>query len=172
MNMSSRKKIIWWWGWNPEPLEKELEAMAEEGWFIEKVDGLGVYFTFRKQEPMTLCFATDYQPEATRDYFEIFKEDGWDMEWSGANGWYIFSKAYAGERPAIYTDKDSIIDRNHRILKVLLPLFIMLVVLFVTVVLPILRKPIYVGVYGVALALYTYIFLQVWLHNKKLREQP
>ncbi|HBT19467.1 MAG TPA: hypothetical protein DEA52_05360, partial [Clostridiaceae bacterium] len=67
--------------------------------------------------------------------------------------------------------KDSIVDRNNRILKVLLPLFIMLVVLFVTVVLPILRKPFYIGVYGVALALYTYIFLQVWLHNKKLREQ-
>ncbi|HBT19570.1 MAG TPA: hypothetical protein DEA52_05890, partial [Clostridiaceae bacterium] len=51
MNMSSRKKFIWWWGWNPEPLEKELEAMAKEGWFIEKVDGLGVYFTFHKQKP-------------------------------------------------------------------------------------------------------------------------
>lgn len=114
-------------------------------------------------------FATDYQPEASKDYLEIFQADGWQLEWTGANGWYLFSKAYTDVRPEIFTDNASLIEKNNRILKVLLPLFIMLIVLFITIVLPVLKEPFYVGLYVFALGLYTYIFTQVWRHNRKLK---
>lgn len=165
----TQKKFIWWWGWNPDPLESELEEQAKRGWVIDQVDPLCIWIRFRKGTPQQRRFATDYQPEASKDYLEIFQADGWHLEWTGANGWYLFSKAYTDERPEIFTDNTSLIEKNNRILKVLLPLFIMLIVLFITIVLPILNEPFYVGLYVFALGLYTYIFTQVWLHNRKLK---
>lgn len=122
----TQKKLIWWWGWNPDPLESELEEQAKKGWVIDQVDPLCIWIRFRKGTAQQRRFATDYQPDASKDYLEIFQADGWQLEWAGANGWYLFSKAYTDERPEIFTDNASLIEKNNRILKVLLPLFIIL----------------------------------------------
>lgn len=169
MSTNIQKKLIWWWGWKPEPLEDTLEAMAKHGWVIENVNALGIYFTFRKGSSRTLRFATDYQPEASKDYLELFQSDGWSLEWSGAGGWYLFSKPYDTVRPDIFSDNTSLIERNNRILKVLLPIFIMLVVLFFSVVLPVLKEPFYIVLYILVISLYSYIFSQIWRYNRKLK---
>jgi len=68
-------RLFWWWGWSPSNMERMLENMA-------------------------------------------------------SNGWYLWMKHYEGERPEIFTDTQSLIERNNRLIKLLLPIYVLLLVIF------------------------------------------
>lgn len=108
----------WWWGWEPEKIEDWLEQMEVEGWHLYNATGIGIRFHFVKQEPRHIRYCADYQSKIGPQYKEIFQDAGWELVYSSM-GWYIWRMEYVGERPDIYTDIDSILDRNKRLIAIL-----------------------------------------------------
>ena len=137
-------KTAWrlWWEWNPERIENWLEEMAREGWLLFQVDFASLRFKFIRGEANQIRYSTDYQENPGDDYFKLFKDDGWELVWSGIFGWYIWRKPFSGERPNIYTDKETIINRTKRSIRVTwtLLLFNILLLLLIFVLGPGLNK--------------------------------
>ncbi len=168
-------KTSWclWAGWNPEKVEKWLESMALNGWIPYTVDMLGVRFKFKKSKSRKVRYCVDFQQNIEDQYIKLLEDDGWELLWNDAWGWYIWKKAYVKERPSLYTDSTSLIERNNRVLKVLQPLFIMILGVFALMVV----FNDYLGSfkhllwsYLVIIAFYSYIFLQTKKFNDKLKE--
>lgn len=164
-------KVFWWWGWDSSKMEKMLEDMALSGWHLYHMDWMGIRFSFQKGDLLKVRYCADYQPTIDGDYLSIYQDAGWQMTWTGANGWYLWAKTYEGEKPEIFTDTSSLIDRNNRLIKVLKPLFMMLLILFVILLFTQVEafRPL-VALYVAIIALYTYIFYQVYAHNQKLKD--
>lgn len=104
----------WWWGWNPEKIENWLEEMEMDGWNLFKVDFSYIRFKFEKGKSRKVRYCVDYQINVQDNYFELFKEDGWELVDDKIVPWYIWRKSYQDERPSIYTDTKSLIERNNR----------------------------------------------------------
>ncbi|ASS67154.1 MULTISPECIES: DUF2812 domain-containing protein [unclassified Paenibacillus] len=51
------------------------------------------------------------QPKNDPSYLAIFEDFGWKSVYR-SGGWFIWQKAYSGERPQIYSDTDTLIQRN------------------------------------------------------------
>lgn len=107
----------WWWGWNPEKIENWLEEMELDGWNLFKVDFSYIRFKFEKGESRKIKYCVDYHINVEGNYFELFKEDGWELVDDKTTPWYIWYKSYKNERPTIYTDTRSLIERNNRQLR-------------------------------------------------------
>lgn len=168
-NITSR--IFWWWGWNPAHMERMLENMALSGWILYQVDLNGIRFKFQKGVPQKVKYGTDYQASPDDDYFSIYQDAGWSIKWTGANGWYLWMKPYEDEKPEIFTDTQSLIERNNRLYKVLIPMFIMLLIIFAILVITGIEslRPL-ILLYVAILTLYGYFFYQVYRHNEKLKD--
>ncbi|MGB9936504.1 MAG: DUF2812 domain-containing protein [Methanobacterium sp.] len=106
----------WWWGWNPEKIENWLEGMENDGWNLSKIDFNYLRFKFEKGEARKVRYCVDYQNKVDDNYFEILKEDGWELVGNKYIPWYMWRKSYENERPNIYTDAKSLMERNNRLL--------------------------------------------------------
>ena len=167
---------FWWWGWKPEKVENWLEEMESKGWNLYQVELASLRFKFTKGEPKKIRYCADFQSSINDQYLTLFKDDHWELVWSGAGGWYIWKKEYVQERPDIYTDNNSLIDRNKRLLWILSPLTALLaflVVIFSTHV----YAPGYevtglskivAGVIIAEVTFFGYALLQLNRYNKKL----
>lgn len=109
----------WWWAWNYEDVEIWLEQMALQGLMLMDVKGIGTNFYFEKTKPLKCRFCIDFQPRVNKDYLQIIIDDGWEIYPMGF-GWYVWCKAYEDERPHLYSDYDSIIQRNNKLLILIL----------------------------------------------------
>ena len=119
----------WWWGWNPEKIENWLEKMELDGWNLVSVSFAYMIFKFEKGESRKMRYCVDYQINVGTNYFELFKEDDWELADDKIIPWYIWRKPYETERPSIYTDTKSLIERNNRLIKtvgILVPLEIVI----------------------------------------------
>lgn len=117
--MSLAKSVTkWWWGWNPEKIEDWLEKMEVEGWHLYNITGLAIRFHFVKEDPKKVRYCADYQSTIGPEYKAIFQDTGWELVYSSM-GWYIWRMEYADVRPDIYTDIDSMLDRNKRLITLL-----------------------------------------------------
>ena len=113
----------------------------------------------------------DYQTKISDDYLSLFQEDGWELTWSGAGGWSIWQKSYENERPEIFTDSHSLIERNHRIRSFLIPIFACLIVIFIGLLLMNRDEfKLILYVYVVLISLYSYMFYQFSKFDKKLKD--
>lgn len=171
--MKSLKTVwYWWWGWNPVHMEAMLERMEASGWKLFQVDFFGLRFRFKRGQEETVRYSVDYQPETDEDYLSIFEEDGWQMKWTGAGGWYLWRKPYTAHRPDIFTENSSLIDRNNRLLSLLTPLFYMLVIIFAfLLILGYEKFQWLIGLYVVIIALYIYMLHQLRRYNEKLKDE-
>ena len=113
-----------WFGWHVGRIEEYLEDMALKGWRLEKVAFSQLIFRFVKGEPRKVSYCVDFRPRADMDYKRLFADDGWELL-DESVGWLLWSKAYEGERPQIYTDNQSLIDRNKRLIYILIFALIM-----------------------------------------------
>ncbi|MDF2534844.1 MAG: hypothetical protein K0R18_1001 [Bacillales bacterium] len=168
-------KTSWylWWGWNPEKVESWLELMEEKGWNLYQVDMMATRFKFKKDESKKVRYCVDYQSNIESQYIKIFNDDGWELVWSDDFGWYIWKKVYINERPSIYTDYISLIDRNNRLINVLKPIFFLLIFFFIFLIIPMIDTNFFKFLfwfYIFILSLYTLIFYQIKKYNKKLKE--
>lgn len=63
-----------------EKEEQFLNKMAQEGYYLEKYNSLGVY-TFRPAIPQNLCYRIDYRTFSNKaqfeDYYTLFEDAGW-----------------------------------------------------------------------------------------------
>jgi len=161
----------WWWGWNPTNMEYMLERMEASGWKLFQVDFYGLRFKFRRGKAETVRYSVDYQPKTEEDYLSLFDEDGWEMKWTGAGGWYLWRKPYTAERPDIFTDSNSLIERNNRLIKLLKPLFFMLIIFFMMLLVSDKRFQWLLWFYVPLIALYIFMLAQLQKYNKKLKNE-
>ena len=164
-------KWYWWWGWDATRLERWLEAMASQGWRLVSVDTGGIRFRFQSAEPENMAFGVDYHSRIDGSYLDLVTADGWSLVWTGAGGWYLWRREYAGTRPELFTDADSLIQRNDRLTRLLGPLFI--VILVVLGILLVNRQRVdttLIILYLFLAAFYSYIFFQIQRHNRQLKD--
>ena len=74
---------------------------------------------FKKGESRKIRYCLDYQSRIDDNYFELFKEDGWKLVDNKIGPRFIWRKSYEDEKPHIYTDTKSLIERNNRQLEIL-----------------------------------------------------
>lgn len=112
--MADVKRVFRWWvGWNVEKIERWLEAEEARGWSLSGVSVSGLRFAFTRGAARTMAYTVDYQSQVKHDYRQLFEDAGWEQVGTVA-GWYFWRTPYAGSRPEIYTDTESLIDRNRR----------------------------------------------------------
>jgi hypothetical protein len=119
--MNEIKKVFKWWDASEsEKISAWLEDMASQGWHLLRVTMNGLRFYFEKGAPRKMSYCIDYQQVLKKEdpnYLGIFKDTGWENIYSGA-GWYIWRQSYqqAKAKPEIFTDTDSIVERNKRLI--------------------------------------------------------
>lgn len=105
--------------------EKEelfLNDMAEQGYYLEKYNSLGVY-TFRPIEPQTLRYRIDYRVFSDNAQFEsyctLFQDAGWEHVFgtrrSGSQ--YFLPIPGKAQTDDIFSDKESKAERYRRFSK-------------------------------------------------------
>lgn len=130
--MNEAKKVFKWWdGSQSEIITAWLENMEAEGWHLIRVNWNGLRFHFEKGVSRKMSYCVDYQPKADLNYASIFEDTGWEKIYSGA-GWYIWRQSYQDTKPEIFSDIDSMIDRNKRLIGVFTALSAALIVILVT----------------------------------------
>ena len=160
----------WWGGWNPEKIENWLEEMENSGWHLTKVGFMSIQFKFEKGESRKMRYCVDYQVDIKDDYFELFREDGWELADDKTVPWYIWRKIYENERPSIYTDMESLIERNNRQLMTVGILLPFEIIIFYTI-LENGSSGVWVLVLFFIMILFLgYVTLQLYRYNKKLEK--
>jgi hypothetical protein len=170
----SETKTVWhlWWGWNPEKVENWIEEMENEGWNLIKVDFNYMWFKFEKGESRKVRYCVDYQNNVEDNYFELFKEYGWELVDNITTPWYIWRKSYKNERPNIYTDTKSLIERNNRLLKtmgIVLPTQFFMI--YLALKNPSGKIELTFGLFGLIMIIFFgYAIAQLYRNNKKLEK--
>lgn len=106
--------------WQDEKEERWLRKMALEGWHLVGIKGLTKY-QFIKGEPQDYYYKLDFKNKQMDhdDYVGIFEAAGWEYV-GNMMLWHYFRKlGMDGQMPEIYTDNQSKVDRNKRILVML-----------------------------------------------------
>ena len=112
--MTAEKRVFkWWWGWNPGRIEKWLERSEAEGWNLVGIGFAGIAFSMRRGESRQVVYRIDYQSRVKEDYFQLFRDAGWNLA-GQSGGWYFWQQVYTQQKPEIYSDTESLIDRNRR----------------------------------------------------------
>ncbi|MBF4694157.1 DUF2812 domain-containing protein [Fusibacter ferrireducens] len=116
-----KKQFYWWWGWQCDAFEAYLESMALKGWILERTTFAHTCLHFIKAEPTKIRYCVDYQNDIqlSQEYRHIMEDDHWQLV-NKLSGWYLWQKRYEAKRPSIFTDKQSLIERNSRLLIVAL----------------------------------------------------
>jgi hypothetical protein len=118
--MNERKKVFrWWWGWNPETIESWLEREEGLGWNLVDISSLGVNYSFIRGESRKVAYRFDFQAKAGYDYRRLLEDAGWSLVNEGS-GWYYWRQEYSGRKPEMFTDVESLLDRNKRLTAFLL----------------------------------------------------
>lgn len=115
----SERKTVWFSMFRrmvPADYEQWLEELAREGWNVEKIGQFGsICMTFRKTEPKQYRYVFDLNAFPNNDYRSMYEQFGW--EYAGRmSSCFVWRKEYTGERPESFTDKESLVKRNRRVL--------------------------------------------------------
>ena len=117
------KTFKWWWSWDFRVIEDYLEEMAMNGWQLKNVGFGMVIFYFNKSKPKKIRYCVEYNPSFKPDYHLLLADDGWKLM-GQKSGWLLWEKPYNNKRPEIFTEPDSLINRNNKLLKLLYPLLV------------------------------------------------
>ncbi|MBN1438207.1 MAG: DUF2812 domain-containing protein [Anaerolineales bacterium] len=108
--------------------------MSREGWHLAEFGFPGGY-GFRKGEPKRYAYRMDFQTSAMKDreaYLQLFRDAGWEHV-GHLSAWEYFRKeSHPGEEPEIFTDPESKIQKNRRVMRWLLFFFPILFLIYVT----------------------------------------
>lgn len=116
----------------PADFENWLEKMASEGWHIDHIgQWSSILMTFKRGMPKKYRFVYDLQAFPRKDYRSTYEEFGWEYlgHMSSVNIW---RKEYKDERPEAFSDYESIIKRNRRIVAAISFSFISFLIALVT----------------------------------------
>lgn len=132
--MSETKKVFkWWWAWNPGKIERWLEEQERQGWNLSRISTTGLHFHFEKGPSRKIAYCIDYQSQAKADYFQLLSETGWSLVADGF-GWYYWRQEYSAEKPELFSETQSLIDRNNRQLLLIMILLLAQLSIFSNIV--------------------------------------
>ena len=97
----------------PQDYEEWLEGYELKGWYLKSFNG--VIHRFEKGEPRKVKYCYDYQVKRKDEYETIFKDAGWECI-TCILGSYIWRKVYIDKKPEAFSDIESIIARNKRLI--------------------------------------------------------
>lgn len=106
--MKSKYIMISGLAFNEEGDMEKLKNYARQGWMLEDIIG-GFLYKLKKDKPQDLEYSTAYPKGADEEYFDMFKEAGWELVTSAGNQIHIFA-AQVGAKP-IYSDSESEVDK-------------------------------------------------------------
>lgn len=160
----------WWWGWNTEKMETWLEEMENKGYHLFKIDFAQIRFTFRKGESKKMRYCFDFPSYVEDSYFEIFKEDGWELMDNKMGPWFIWRKSYQNERPNIYTDTKSLIERTRRQIRtVIFGIVVTLIIISIVLISNFYGSKVISALLTLSIVFYCYIIAKLYKYNKKLK---
>ena len=110
-----------------------LSKMAERGWHIEKCATFLFFFTHK--EPETLKFRRDFRKEKIgelADYFQIFKDSGWDYACSFGTRHFFYTHTKATD---LYSDAPSKLAMKIALNEFIVKNFLILLAVFTLVLL-------------------------------------
>ena len=165
-------KTVWrmWGGWEIEKIENWMEEMEQKGWALFKFDFTMMRFQFKKEESRKMRYCFDYQSNVGEDYFEIFKEDNWELVDETISPWYVWRKSYEDKKPSIYTDTRSLIERNNRqIRNIGLGALISLILLSSVLITGFDNTKLISAILIVIIVFLGYLIAQLYQYNKKLK---
>lgn len=119
--MAELKRVNhWWWIWDFEKEERWLNAMAQQGWTLERVSGLFTYW-FRRTEPGEYILRLEMR-EKDDEYMALLEDAG--ATYVGRIAQWIYFRKPAAEGPFdLFSDVDSrtrYLERIARLLRVVL----------------------------------------------------
>lgn len=155
-------------------MEAWLERLEESGWKLRQVKFLQMYFVFEQDQnenktKKKVSYSIDFHPGIKDQYSVICEDDGWVLK-STFFGWYIWRKESECEVVKLYTDYESIIERNRRI-------YMFLIFILLSQVLPIrlfLRHSMsraLIGPYLVLLFILGYSVIRLVYSNYRLKKE-
>jgi uncharacterized membrane protein len=110
-----------------DKFEDYLENMASNGWILTSSSFSHMILHFEQSTNRKVRFCLDYQTKYSSEYLQILKDDGWE-NLGVSGGWGLFMKEYTLQRPDVFTDNNSLIERSRRVLRLLfLPIFLFMV---------------------------------------------
>lgn len=132
--MKEKRIFRWWWSWNAEKTSTWLESMAKNGWILQRTTCSMLNFYFTKETPRRLSFSADYQTANHKEYVTFMTQAGWNLV-SETGGWHLWSKEYGDNegKPGFFSDTDSLISRNNRILALLSPITVMEILFLISI---------------------------------------
>lgn len=166
-------KTVWrmWGGWDIEKVENWLEDMEQNGWSLFKFDFTMMRFKFKEVESRKVRYCLDYQMNVEDNYYELFKEDGWELVDYTISPWYVWRKPYEDNKPSIYTDTISLIERNNRqIRNISIGALISLILLYIVLINDFDKTKIISVLLILSLVFYGYLIIQIHRYNKKLKQ--
>ncbi len=115
----------------PSEYEEWLEGLAQKGWHPKKFSQWSTTFLkFNKGDPKNYRYVLDIQPFVKKDYFETYKDFGWELCGQMAST-YLWRMEYTDNRPESFTDESARKDRNSRFIKAISFSFALFVVAFI-----------------------------------------
>jgi hypothetical protein len=173
--MKSKYVMIRGLAFSEEDDMKKLKNYASQGWILEDIVG-GFFYKLRKDKPQNIVYNLDYQTEINEEYFNIFKEAGWELVVSIENYMHIFS-AQVGTKP-IYSDCESEIDkytsiRNTTRKGTLYSLIIAIALIGLLVVSSIVIKPIFpiiIGLLIIDIFIFIFNFMPYLAYNSRIKQ--
>jgi len=107
MNKQIKRYFRFFWAWNESKKLVWLNQMSQDGWHLSKCNRL--IYSFTKGDSKNLRYFVDFRVmkrENQAEYFEIFKESGWNyITNAGCN--YYFSTSAENKHQEVYTDNKS-----------------------------------------------------------------
>lgn len=172
--MKTKKEFKYFTIFNHEAEQEYLNDMHRHGWQLVKIGGIGTYH-FEECEPEDVVYQLDYNLNKDNEYFQMFKDCGWEFLFDFAQYSYFRKpKSEMQGEEEIFCDEQSRLDMMNRVIKGRMT---PLLVLLCAVVLPqfILNIAVYhnLGIailYGAILALYVTIFLTCWKKREEYRK--
>jgi Protein of unknown function (DUF2812) len=118
MNVTTLKRLNWFWPWQDEKEEAWLEEMSQVGWHLKSMQLPCVYY-FNKGEPGRFTYRLDYMPAdkaKNQEYLQIFLDAGWEYIGEMSNWRYWRKLSLTGEPHEIFTDVESKLRKYRRLL--------------------------------------------------------
>lgn len=101
----------------PSDYEQFMENMEAQGWTIKKIgEWSSMKMKFQKTKPRKVRYIFDMNLRPKKDYLQTYLQLGWEYVGIMASC-IVWRKAYTGNRPESFSDKDSLVKRNKRFLK-------------------------------------------------------
>jgi hypothetical protein len=128
----SAERITRWhllFNWQEEKKTEWLQAMACQGWLLEKIRPF--HYIFRRGEQADMIYRLDYirlYGKKWQEYLALFRDAGWEYVGGFARWRYFRKPNCSGEIQEIYTDAVGQIGKYKRFMRVILAILVLTII--------------------------------------------